>query len=236
MQKEFINIASHEIKTPVQSLLGYAEILNRYPQRIELVSKALLRNAIRLQRLTNDILDVTKIESDTLNLHKEKFNLNELISAIVDDFKNDLQMQAKDIKIFYEIKDNIILKSDKGRLTQVFSNILDNAIKFSKKKGGSIYIDAQLQQSSDSNDKNNLQQVLIRIKDDGEGIDKDILPRLFTKFAKKSESGLGLGLFISKNIIGAHGGKIWAENNKDGTGSILYIMMPIISEKESKHQ
>ena len=236
MQKEFINIASHEIKTPVQSLLGYAEILNRYPQRIELVSKALLRNAIRLQRLTNDILDVTKIESDTLNLHKEKFNLNELISAIVDDFKNDLQMQAKDIKIFYEIKDNIILKSDKGRLTQVFSNILDNAIKFSKKKGGSIYIDAQLQQSSDSNDKNNLQQVLIRIKDDGEGIDKDILPRLFTKFAKKSESGLGLGLFISKNIIGAHGGKIWAENNKDGTGSIFYIMMPIISEKESKHQ
>jgi signal transduction histidine kinase len=231
MQKEFINIASHEIKTPTQALLSYSELLQRHPQKCPQISDAILRNAKRLQRLTNDILDVTKIESDTLNLNKEKFNLNDLLLTIIEDFKNDTQRESREVKIHYESKDNIILYSDKGRLTQVFSNIINNALKFSKKNGEKIYIDTKLENTKNANDKDNLGQVIISIKDDGEGIDKDILPRLFTKFASKSISGIGLGLFISKSIIESHGGEIWAENNKDGIGATFYVRIPFYSIK-----
>jgi signal transduction histidine kinase len=129
MQKEFINIASHEIKTPTQAILGYTEILQRHPEKREQISDALHRNANRLQRLTNDILDVTRIESQTLKLNKEKFNLTELISSIVEDFKNDIQKKGSKIRLLYEPEDNnLVIEADKGRITQVISNLLSNAI------------------------------------------------------------------------------------------------------------
>lgn len=228
MQKEFINIASHEIKTPTQALLGYSELLQRHPEKIEEISQAIFRNANRLQRLTNDILDVTRIESQTLKLRKEQFDLADLISSIVEDFKNDIQKKGSNIKLLYESKDHLILEADKGRLTQVISNLLSNAIKFSKKNGGKISIATTMQNSND-NDK----KVFVSIKDDGTGIDPAIMPRLFTKFATKSEAGgTGLGLFISKSIIEAHGGRIWAENNNsDGAeagGATFYFMLPLL--------
>ena len=140
MQKEFINIASHEIKTPTQALLGYSELLHKHPEKREIIYDGISRNAKRLQRLTNDILDVTKIESQTLKINKEQFNLTDLISSMVEDFKNDIQKNDSDIEILYKPEDHLILEADKGRLTQVISNILNNAIKFSKKTGGKISI------------------------------------------------------------------------------------------------
>ena len=228
MQKEFINIASHEIKTPTQALLGYSELLQRHPEKIEEISQAIFRNANRLQRLTNDILDVTRIESQTLKLRKEQFNLADLISSIVEDFKNDIQKKGSNIKLLYEPKDHLILEADKGRLTQVISNLLSNAIKFSKKNGGKISITTTMQNSNDDDKK-----VFVSIKDDGTGIDPAIMPRLFTKFATKSEAGgTGLGLFISKSIIEAHGGRIWAENNNsdaaEAGGATFYFMLPLL--------
>ena len=98
MQKEFINIASHEIKTPTQALLGYSELLKRHPEKREQICDGIFRNANRLHRLTNDILDVTKIESQTLNLNKEQFNLTNLIYTIVEDLENDIQKKGNDIK------------------------------------------------------------------------------------------------------------------------------------------
>jgi signal transduction histidine kinase len=230
MQKEFINVASHEIKTPTQALLGYSEILRTHPEKREEMSQAIFRNAKRLQRLTNDILDVTRIESQTLKLNKEQFNLADLISSVVEDFKNDIQKKGSDIKLFYESNDCLVLEADKGRLTQVISNLLSNAIKFTNQGGGTIFIDTStIQQQIRDNDID--KKVLVSIKDDGTGIDPSIMSRLFTKFASKSETGgTGLGLFISKSIIEAHGGRIWAKNNVNGKGATLTFTLPIIKK------
>jgi signal transduction histidine kinase len=231
MQKDFINIASHEIKTPAQALLGYSELLQRHPEKREEISHGIFRNVSRLQRLTNDILDVTKIESQTLMLNKEQFNLTDLIYSVIEDFKNDIQKKGSNIKLLYESNDNLLLEADKGRLTQVISNLLNNAIKFSKKNDGNISIATTVQQMKCNNSD---KKVLVSIKDDGTGIDPAIMPRLFTKFATKSDSGTGLGLFISKSIIDAHGGKIWAENNNSddaGRGATFYFILPLLSQR-----
>jgi len=178
MQKEFINVASHEIKTPTQAILGYTDLLHRHPERKELISEGLLRNASRLQRLTNDILDVTRIESQALKLSKEKFNLTELISKIVQDFKIEAQNKGIDIVLLNEPKDNLVVEADKERIMQVISNLLNNAIKFTDE--GSISINAVK-----NGLYNNTQgEVMVSITDTGTGIDSEIMPRLFTKFAK----------------------------------------------------
>ena len=235
MQKEFINVASHEIKTPTQALLGYSEILQTHPEKREEMSQAIFRNANRLQRLTNDILDVTRIESQTLKLNKGQFNLADLISSVVEDFKNDIQKKGSDIKLFYEPQDhlNLILEADKGRLTQVISNLLSNAIKFTNQGGGTIFIaTSTIQQQIHNKDID--KKVLVSIKDDGRGIDPSMMSRLFTKFASKSETGgTGLGLFISKSIIEAHGGRIWAKNNADGKGATFTFTLPISKEQHA---
>ncbi len=227
MQKEFINIAAHELRTPTQSIVSYSELLQRHPEKKEQIADAILRNANRLQRLTTDILDVTKIESNSLKLNKERFNLADLILSVLNDFKNDIQKKGADIELIYEPNDYPILEADKGRLTQVLANLLSNAIKFSKKTGGKISVANGIQktQSSDYGHK----KVLVSIKDNGVGIDPIIMPRLYTKFATNSESGIGLGLYISKSIIEAHGGQLWAENNSEGAGATFYFMLPILS-------
>jgi signal transduction histidine kinase len=230
MQKEFINVASHEIKTPTQAILGYTEILQNHPERMEQICDALHRNANRLQRLTNDILDVTRIESHTLKLNKEQFNLNDLISTIVDDFKNDIQKKGSNIRLLYESYDPLLsLEADKGRITQVISNLLNNAIKFTKE--GSISIKVV---KAGKYNNHQQEEVMVSVKDTGTGIDSEILPRLFTKFATKAEAGgTGLGLFISKSIIESHGGRMWAENNSHnvsdngGIGATFSFTLPL---------
>jgi signal transduction histidine kinase len=226
MQREFINIASHEIKTPTQALLGYSEILQRHPEKREQISEAIYRNANRLQRLTNDIFDVTRIESQTLKLKKEQFNLRDLIFTIVEDLKNDIQKKGSNIRLLYEPYNNLLVEADKGRITQVISNLLNNAIKFTNENSRTIFIDVSTKQQIHNNSID--KKVIVSIRDNGAGIDRDILPRLFTKFASKSEiGGTGLGLFISKSIVEAHGGEIWAENNLDGKGATFYFSIPV---------
>jgi signal transduction histidine kinase len=221
MQKEFINIASHEIKTPTQAILAYSALLPKHPDKTEQISKGLYRNAERLRKLTEDILDVSRIESQTLKLNKEQFNLKDVISYIVEGFRSDIEEEGhRNIELIYEaVKNNnnnhhqdLLVQADKARITQVISNLLSNAIKHTKKRGGMICVTATVQQPME-NDSDN--EILVSIKDTGAGIDSEILSRLFTKFATKSETGTGLGLFISKSIIEAHGGKIWAHNNSD---------------------
>jgi signal transduction histidine kinase len=151
-----------------------------------------------------------------LKLHKEQFNLNDVIVNTINDIKLNRYFNNKnDIKILYECKD-IFVKADKERLSQVIFNLLSNAIKFSNGEGGNISI---ISEKKDN-------QTIVSIKDRGTGIDSEILPRLFSKFATKSFEGTGLGLFISKNIIEAHGGRIWAENNADGTGATFSFSLP----------
>ena len=218
MQKQFINIAAHELRTPTQSILGYAEMLEMEPERSRQLVNPILRNARRLQRLTGDILDVTRIESQTLRLNKEEFNLNELMSNVIRDCKS--QIDSEKIELVYEHRsvNNIIVNADKNRLNQVISNLISNSIKFSQGEREIISI---------STKKEDDKAITISVKDTGKGIDPEIIPRLFTKFATKSETGTGLGLFISKSIVEAHGCKIWAENNKDGKGATFYFTLPL---------
>ena len=219
MQKEFINIAAHELRTPTQSILGYAEILKMDSERSKQLANPILRSAIRLQRLTVDILDVTRIESQTLRLNKEEFNLNEIISNVIEDCKS--QIDSEKIKLVYEHRrvNNIVVNADKTRLNQVISNLVSNSIKFTQGERGTISITTKREEDSKA--------IIISVRDTGKGIDPEIIPRLFTKFATKSDIGTGLGLFISKSIVEAHGGRIWAENNKDGKGATFCFTLPV---------
>ena len=225
MQEEFINIASHEIKTPTQAILGYSEMSEIEPERSKEYLQAILRNARRLQKLTNDILDVTRIESQSLNLNKERVNLDDVISSVLVDYRNQIERERnqKDIKLVYENNDDnkprdIFVEGDRERLTQVISNLISNAIKFTQE--GVIKVSVEVKGNRDA---------VITVKDNGEGIDSEIMPRLFTKFATKSIMGTGLGLFISKSIVDAHGGKIWGENNIDSRGATFSFSLPISS-------
>jgi signal transduction histidine kinase len=239
MQKEFINVASHELRTPTQAILSYSELLQKHPERKEEMIQALSRNAGRLQRLTDDILDVTRIESETLMLKIEPLDIGGLISNIIEDYRNQIEKNNDNVKLYYyhEPKTNdskIIVEADRARLIQVISNLLDNAIKFTKNQdnsGGSIYVTAEKKTTENGNKR---QEVILSIKDTGKGIDSEIMPRLFTKFATKSGTGTGLGLFICKSIIEVHGGKIWAENNADSNGATFTFSLPISQQQEQE--
>jgi signal transduction histidine kinase len=232
MQKEFINIASHEMKTPTQAILGYTDLLQHYPERRDEFIEAIYRNATRLQRLTDDILDVTRIESQSLKLNKEHLDLHKIISDFVDDYRIEINKRNSNVKLLYKPDSSeppIFVNADKGRIIQVLSNLLSNSIKFTDE--GSISINATTI-SHKKNDQDR-EEAMITIKDTGSGIDSEILPRLFTKFATKSHSGTGLGLYISKSIIEAHGGRIWATNNMDGKGATLTFTLPLNEDNQN---
>ena len=223
MQNEFINIASHELRTPAQSILGFAELAKADPTYIENQIQSFIdviyRNAFRIQKLTNDILDVTRIESNTLNLNKTKFNLKDVIVSCVEDVQAKLVPDSVNnkVKVVYRLLknrgeidnrgDNFFVQADRDKITQVISNLLNNALKFTT--GGLVSIAVSRKEEH----KEGQEEAIVTIEDTGSGIDPEIFPRLFTKFSSKSFSGTGLGLYISKSIIEAHGGKIWAQNN-----------------------
>jgi two-component system sensor histidine kinase VicK len=221
MQQEFINVAAHELRTPIQPILGLADCLRSKEtdggQEAEYLD-VIIRNAKRLQRLTEDILDITRIESKSLDLKKELFNLNDMILSAIADSKNQVAKEHKDtnLKLEFESKEGIFIEADRGRISQVISNLLSNAIKFTNE--GTITAAAV--------PTNN--EIVVSITDTGRGIDSEILPKLFTKFATKSTTGTGLGLFISKSIIDAHGGKIWGKNNyPEGKGATFGFSLPL---------
>ena len=224
MKDEFVNIAAHELRTPIQPILGLSEIMRpKVNAEDQVYVDVIVRNAKRLQRLTEEILDVTKIESQSLRIEMEEFNLKDLIVNCINDIILDKHLITNDNdkpKIHYEPND-LLLKADKNRISQVVSNLISNALKFTS--GGIISV----QTSVYGNDKSNNNEVIVSIKDNGQGIDPEILPRLFSKFATKSYSGTGLGLFICKSIVEAHGGSIWAENNSDGKGATFSFTLPL---------
>ena len=175
----------------------------------------------RLQRLTQDILDVSRIESKSLDLNKELFNLNEVISNAIEDYNRVIKEHKDTTNLKLEFtgpKEDIFIEADKSRINQVISNLLSNAIKFTKK--GTITTAVVPNEN----------EIIVSVNDTGSGIDSEVLPKLFTKFGTtttKSKTGTGLGLFISKNIIEAHGGKIWGKNNyPEGKGATFGFSLP----------
>src|ERR687895_501163 len=270
MQKEFINIAAHELRTPIVPILNLSELLysnangqrrQRQVQEEEIdIIKIILRNANRLHQLTEDILDATRIESHSLQIRRERFNLNDVILNIIEDYRKQIANGKNgDVKFMYELANSsanrnnrnnsssitLVVEADRQRLIQVISNLLDNAIKFTEE--GTVTISTSIRKRKEDADKDGEvkgeEEVIIAVKDTGTGIDSELMPRLFTKFAAKSYQGTGLGLFISKSIVEAHGGKMWAENNSgndnDGSdfnrqrqGATFYFTLPVVSMTE----
>ena len=229
MQREFINIASHEMKTPTQAILGTSGLLQYYPERKDELIGIIQRNAKRLQTLIANILDVTRIESQTLKLNKERFNIRDVISSLIEDHKDRTKNSNIELINKNNNKNNpIFVEADKDRIIQVLSNLLSNAIKFTDQ--GKISINL-FEKNDDNNEENGggRKEVIVSVNDTGSGINSEIFPRLFSKFASKSYQGTGLGLFICKSIIEAHGGRIWAENNnvsedKSGGATITFSL------------
>jgi signal transduction histidine kinase len=260
IQKEFINIAAHELRTPIVPILNLSEILysnvllhsnvkeeqQQEEQQNEILQmlQTILRNANRLHQLTEDILDVTRIESHTLKLRKERFNLNDVILKVIEDYRKQIANRNGNVKVMYEPTNGSItwVEADRRRLTQVISNLLDNAIKFTQE--GTVTVSSTIKRKDDKSDQ--VAEVVIAVKDTGTGIDPELMPRLFTKFATKSYQGTGLGLFISKSIVEAHGGKMWAENNNNNDnndnnnssnnrkqeGATFYFTLPVVDMNE----
>jgi signal transduction histidine kinase len=246
LEKDFINLAAHELRTPIQPIIGFSELLSsKLKNREEMqLLEGVIKNARRLQKLADSMLDVTRIERHSFPLRKEVFDLRELVIDLVEQYnarrpeeltyggekegkmqKTTRQDKIGDVKIMTNLQDRegkIDIMADKGRITQVISNMLDNAVKFTRT--GCIYINLKIESGQAGQ-----QFVTINVKDEGQGIDPELLPRLFTKFVSKSELGTGLGLFIAKAIIEEHRGKIWARNNPDGPGATLGFSLPLIS-------
>ena len=236
LKDEFIHVAAHELKTPIQPILGLCELLRDRETNIEKdeeILDVIIRNSKRLMKLAEDILNVARIESGSFFLKKEKFDIGELISEIMNDIEEKIVENKINIKLFFELyngnnnNNKIIVEADKNRLSQVISNLLNNAIKFTDEGSITVIVGTKKINNNNSN------KVIVSIKDTGTGIDSEILPKLFTKFATKSSiaGGTGLGLFISKSIIEMHGGSIWAfnndEKNKDDRGSTFTFSLPV---------
>ena len=248
MKDEFINVAAHELRTPIQPIIGLSEVLrskmrnndsgnnpSSNSENQEFVD-VILRNGQRLEKLVEDVLDVTKIESQSLELHKEHFDLNDLIISIIDDivaaeaesmvYGLTARRKGKNnVKITYQPR-HLPVYADRNRITQVISNLLNNAQKFTSEGYVVVTTDKKIDENNNSNN-NNHSIAIINVCDTGSGVDPEIMPRLFTKFSSKSFSGTGLGLYICKNIVEAHGGRIWAENNKDGKGATFSFTLPM---------
>lgn len=223
-QREFINIAAHELRTPIQPLIGIAEALEeqfRTDGKDEiLVRKAevemITRNAKRLLNLSSDILEVSRIESKTMQLGKEAIDLTQKIKLILDDMHSVIPLDKR-VRLRFDSKSSktVMVDGDRERIFQVISNLLNNAIKFTDK--GDVVVELE--------EKNG--QAIVHVRDSGNGIAPEIYPKLFTKFATKSDKGTGLGLYVAKNIVEAHGGNIWAENNNDGKGATFTFTLPL---------
>jgi signal transduction histidine kinase len=231
--KEFINIAAHELRTPIQPILGLSEMLpdaRNDPQQHGKFVEIIVRNAHKLENLAEDILDVTRIESGRLQLSMEMIDLYELVDSVVHDFQKFLPADGKVIMNYQKLNDgrndeedyrvsHLAIVGDPARIAQVLSNLLRNALKFTNEGTISVRVG--------KNDSPCYSEAIVYISDSGQGIDPEVMYKLFEKFVSKSVKGTGLGLFISKSIVEAHGGKIWGENNKDGNGATFTFTLPL---------
>jgi signal transduction histidine kinase len=250
-QREFINTAAHELRTPIQPILGLSEIVLKSNKDEDLKEYLIIiaRNAERLHRLTNNILDVTRIEGKILRLDKRMVDLDNLISSLVTEYQTSIEQKKvgkvrnkngdgvskedKDLfsQVYYSRSADVrsvMIVLDKDRIIQVLSNLINNALNASNTRrivGNDEIFPIEVSMKKDDNSE----EVTIIVSDRGTGIDKGMNGKLFTKFATTTDGGTGLGLYVSKNLVEAHGGKIWAYNNSNGRGATFCFTLPLKS-------
>jgi len=229
MREEFIRIAAHEIRTPIQPILSYAELAMKGKVKQEEAWPLVLHEAKRLKELANSILDVSKIESGNLAYNFQKVRINEIITEVVNSFRQSELYQAqpegsRPPALEARMGEDIELLLDKTRMIQALSNVVSNSMKFTRE--GKITMETCA--------LTHKKLFEVRITDTGTGIAPEILPKMFEKFVTKTsgtlnQHGTGLGLFITKSIIQAHGGDVFAHNNEQSTGATFIIRLPMIA-------
>ena len=248
-QREFINTAAHELCTPIQPILGLSEIILKSNKDEDLKEYLIIiaRNAERLHRLTNNILDVTRIEGRILRLDKGIVDLDNLISSLVTEYqtsieqnkigkvgnRDDESVNKEDKNLFSQVYYRpsadvgpVMIELDRDRIIQVLSNLVNNALNSSNKRriiGNNEVFPIEIFMKKDDSSE----EITIRVRDGGTGIDKSLNGKLFTKFVTTTDGGTGLGLYVSKNLVEAHGGKIWAYNNSNGRGATFCFTLPL---------
>jgi two-component system sensor histidine kinase VicK len=234
IKDEFVNIAAHELRNPISPIIASADFaiedieklkeskddtltLDSLEENIHIIA----RNAAKLYKLSEDILQVSKIESGTFSLRLGQVDLKALCEMAVQDTKKKIESEKKplDIHLDYKIPSNgseaVAISCDSSKISQVIYNLLDNAVKFTDK--GTISISVAMHEES---------SIIFKVEDSGVGIDREIKDRLFDKFASRSNGGTGLGLYLSKKIVEAHGGKVWGSNNPSGIGATFSFTLP----------
>lgn len=234
-QKEFIDVAGHELRTPIQSILGYSEMIMSEPKTNVDYIKVIVRNAKRIQKLHSNILDMARIDNLTLELYREQFNLPDLISTVVEDFRNQTRVNKRNLDLIYdtashsteENKKDVIIEADKERITQVLISLIDHAIKNTDKGKIIITIGTNVN-NTDTKNPNHRKEIIVKVKDSGKGLDPKLFSKIFSKFFTGFEvGGTGLGLYICKSVIEGHGGSIWVENNNDERGAVFSFSLPL---------
>lgn len=231
-QRQFLNIAAHELRNPIQPILGLAEVMlsnkNMNVIQQEELLRIIINNAKKLHFLTNNLLDVARIDENLFSLELQEFDIVGLANDVIKEVRNQVT-NNKIIKIDLQCTEkslNVI--GDKIRLNQVFLNLINNAIKYTDE--GDILVSIKRGSYNGNSNKNNDTVALVQIIDTGLGIQENIKQKLFSKFTKGTKVGTGLGLFICKNIVESHGGKIWAENNID-KGATFSFTIPTTTSR-----
>lgn len=225
LKDNFINIASHELKSPLHPIYGFVELARNGDIGSEEALAGISKQARQLEEVANRILDVSRIDNGILYLSYEKFSLSDLLIEISSSYRLNLD---KKITIETVLEKGIDIEADRVRIGQVIRNLINNALKFTERGNIKIIMQSNIQKNF----------VEVTISDSGPGIHQDILPNLFNKFitkGPKSESwnGNGLGLYLSREIINAHGGHIFAHNNKD-VGATFKFTIPIMKHLNTK--
>jgi signal transduction histidine kinase len=226
---EFLAVLSHELRTPLNAVLGWAQILQAQGPHDATSNRGLAsikRNADALQRLVEDLLDVSRIVAGKFSMERRTIDARVPVSAAIESIRP--AAQAKGVELQANLNGTAFLHADPDRLQQVASNLLSNAVKFTPTGGR---IDASLTASNGS--------VLLRVRDTGEGMAQSLVPRIFDRFSQgdgtttRAHGGLGLGLAIVKHIVDAHGGSIEATSDGEGRGSTFLIRLPVETPKEA---
>jgi len=231
LQQEFVHNFANGLRNPIQPILGFSEILldkkdefKKYSDILNIINAC----AQKLAKHVNNMIDITEIENKTLVLHKETFDIIKLSKEITNQFKkNTLSITKINFSIFTSV-DKLLIHADKNRIKSTIENLITNAIETAESKNIKMFVDKTKTNNILSNNKEEEFVVFVSITDDGNGIERMIFPNLFSKFVTNSREGLGLGLYLAKNVINRHGGEIWAENNEDSRGATFHFSLPVV--------
>ena len=231
-KSDFLSIASHQLRTPLTAIKGYASMVleGSYGKISETAKSAvdkIFQSSQRLVLIIGDFLDISHIEQGTMQYDFAPLDVKELAKGLADEFKTTIESSAeksKALKISFEAdeKENFNIRADRNKIRQVISNLIDNSIKYTP----AGFVKVSLSKISETGN------VLLKIEDSGIGISAETMPNLFKKFGRAKSlssiyvSGSGLGLYVAKEIIKAHKGKIWAESDGEGKGSRFFVELP----------